>query len=128
MSKTNKTEFWISNVTKMNVCLSDLALTVPAWRHYNLLDDKHFSYNLEQLEKSAENGSLFRKRDKIKVRKVPPPEEIPSGEITLTQEPLFMTSKTLHSQVKIVEPKFEELEVSETEFIDDFTDMIDGEE
>jgi hypothetical protein len=112
----------------MNVCLSDLAITVPAYRHYNLLDDRHFSYNLEQLEKSAKDGSLFRKSDKIKVRKVPPPEEIKAGKITLSREPLFMTQNPLLSQVKIVEPKFEELDISETQFIDDFTDFTEDDE
>lgn len=121
MPNNKRTEFWITNITKMNVCLSDLRLTVPARRSMNLLDEKHFYYTLEQLEQSAKDGSLFRKNDRIKVRKVPPPEEKNFSGIYISKEPLFLAQKNLHSQVVIEEPKFEELEISETEFADEFT-------
>lgn len=117
MKKNNKYEFWISNVTDLNVCLRDLAYTVPARAHKNLLDERHFRYTREELEASKESGSLFRKRDKIKVRAVPPPEPVPPG-IYTSKVPLFMTQNPLWSQVRISEPKYEELEISPEEIAD----------
>ena len=72
MTKSNEKTFWITNISSRNVTLSDLYISVPAGTSLNLLDNKHYSFTTTQLIQSAENGSLFKKRDKIIVRKVPP--------------------------------------------------------
>jgi hypothetical protein len=118
--RNKKTEFWISNLSDKNVCLRDLALTIKARTNVNLLDSKHYSFNLEQLEKSAENGSLHAKSHLLRVRKVPPPEPLKTG-LHISRKPLFMSQNPLFSKVVIEEPKYEELEMSETEFIDELT-------
>ncbi len=69
-----KPVFWVTNVSPMNVTLADLAVNIRAFTTVNLLDEKHYKYTLDQLLKSEENGSIFKKRDKIKVRTLPPPE------------------------------------------------------
>ncbi len=71
IEKKREITFWVRNVSKMNVCLSDLRLTIPAKSNMNLLS-KHFSYSLDQLLLSLQSGSLFKKRDKIVLRKFPP--------------------------------------------------------
>ena len=63
-------EFWIINISKFGVSLSDLKLTIPPGRTMNLLS-KHFHYTAEQLEDSVTSGSLFKKSDKIKLRNAP---------------------------------------------------------
>ncbi len=70
MSKKN--EFWASNVSKLNVSLRDLGITIPSMKVVNLLNDKHYNFNIEQLELSATSGSLYNKRDKILIRQVAP--------------------------------------------------------
>ena len=60
-------EWWITNISNKNVTLADLALIVKAGCSLNLLDKKHFSYDIDVLEKSRSQGSIFKKRDKIKV-------------------------------------------------------------
>lgn len=67
-SNSNIAVFWVSNVSPRNVSLADLNLTIKAYSSANLMDTKHYSYTLERLQKSAANGSLFAKRDKIKLR------------------------------------------------------------
>lgn len=59
--------WWITNISDKNVCLADLAITVPAGQSWNLLDAKHFTFNIEQLALSRAEGSINAKRDKIKV-------------------------------------------------------------
>lgn len=104
-------EFWIKNISKMNVSLSDLQLVVPTGRSWNLLDSKHFRYTLEQLEKSAQDGSIFKKSDKIKVRNVPPTELVKPG-IYIASDPIEMQRNTkLRSLVTIEEKRYEELEI-----------------
>jgi len=120
MKKNKKYEFWISNVTDLNVCLKDLAYTVPARAHKNLLDERHFSYTREELEASQKSGSLFRKSNKIKVRAVPPPEPLKGGTFT-SKEPLFMAQNPLLSRIAITEPKYEELEISAEEIADELS-------
>jgi hypothetical protein len=73
-TSSKKRAFWVSNISPMNVTLADLALNIRAFSSVNLLDDRHYKYTIEQLLKSKESGSLFKKRDKIAVRDVPPPD------------------------------------------------------
>lgn len=104
-------EFWIKNISKMNVSLSDLQLVVPAGISWNLLDQKHFRYTPEQLEKSAKDGSIFKKSDRIKVRKVTPVEPVKPG-IYMATDPLeLQRASKFRSLVKIEEKRFEELEI-----------------
>src|SRR5580693_5747273 len=65
--------FWVTNTSPRNVTLADLALNIKAFTTVNLLDNKHYQYTPEQLQKSKETGSLFLKRHCIAVREVSPP-------------------------------------------------------
>jgi hypothetical protein len=73
MKTPPKPEFWVTNASDRNVTLADLAINIKAFRTVNLLDKKHYDFTLEQLIKSRESGSIFKKRDKILVRDLPPP-------------------------------------------------------
>jgi hypothetical protein len=52
--------------------ISDLRVTVRAGKSVNLLDDKHYKLKYEDIVKSAVSGSLFTKRDTLKVSDKPP--------------------------------------------------------
>lgn len=108
-------QFWITNISKKNVGLTDLRLTVPAKRSMNLMDTKHFHYTLEQLEASADSGSIFAKRDKIKVRSVPPEISVKPGLYVLNENRNIKP----RSQLKIVEKQYEELNVSDEKFAEE---------
>ena len=121
----DKREFWISNISNRNVSLSDLYISVPAMSTINLLDTKHYPFTLEQLQKSASEGSLFRKRNMIVVRKVGPYSTNIIHDIQLdTSSPMPQRS---HSAYEIKEEKFEELEVSDEEFAEQTADSISQE-
>lgn len=113
----NKRQFWITNASIRNVCLSDLRLYVPARKSLNLLDEKHFHYTLEQLLASQINGSLFNKRDKIFVRDVPPINIILPG---IYKSEQFL-SRPSRSNVTIEEKNYEELNFSDQKFADEMT-------
>lgn len=112
--------FWVTNITNLNVSLSDLNLTIPARRTMNLLDSRHFHYTLEQLQKSSEQGSLYKKSDKIKIRKVAPKLEPPSSVIQLSDD---RRQGTLYSSVKIIEKKYEELEITDEQSADEMSNL-----
>lgn len=120
----NQTEFWVSNVSDRNVTLRDLAISIKARSHVNLMDSRHYSYELEQLEKSAESGSLHAKRHLLRVRKVPPPDSIVPG-IYKSKKPMFLANNPLMSRLVLEEPKYEEFQISETDFINELTDIDD---
>lgn len=107
--KKPETTFWVTNISNMNVSLADLNLTVKAYSSVNLLDKKHYYYTLEQLTKSHESGSIFKKRDKIIVRKVAP--EVLKANIPLTRETFIPTRE--RSVLEIKEENYEELNLSE---------------
>jgi len=117
-------DFWITNISKMNVCLRDLNLTVKARSSINLMDLKHYRYTLEQLQKSAESGSLYRKSDKIKVCNVAP--TFRNKHIQLSKEPLARVNNPLFSTATVVEEKFEELLDNDIEMASDIADIIAG--
>lgn len=126
--KNNQKEFWVTNVSNKNVSLRDLALTIPAHRSMNLLDNRHFKYTLEQLELSVVSGSIATKSDKIKVRRVAPPITIKPG-IYKIDTPREVQ---MRSQVVIVERNLEDMleddesKMSDDKFALDFvTDEID---
>lgn len=113
-------EFWISNVSKKNVSLRDLRLSIPAMSHMNLLDKRHFNYSLDELNKSATSGSLFLKRNKIKVRKVAPEIAVKPG-LYKTTEPMYLAEHPELSQVVIENKIYPELQVSDEKFVEELT-------
>jgi hypothetical protein len=104
------TTFWITNMSSMNVTLSDLALNIRAFTTINLLDKRHYKYTLEQLLKSQESGSLFKKRDKIVVRKIPPPD--PEKNKTAIVYGSIIPDRT-RSLYNIKQEEYEELNVNQ---------------
>jgi hypothetical protein len=110
--KTNKS-FWITNISDCNVSLSDLNISVPAMSSVNLLDDKHYSFTNEQVKTSAQNGSIFRKRDKIVVRLVPPKIQLSQRPIDIVKNQILPNkSKSIY---EIKEEQYDELKIDEME-------------
>jgi hypothetical protein len=101
--------FWVTNICPMNVSLADLALTIKAYTSVNLLDKKHYQYTPEQLQKSFTSGSIFKKRDKIVIRKIAP--EILRANVPLTRETFIPTRE--RSLLVIKEENYEELNTEE---------------
>lgn len=118
-----KNEFWIVNVSKKNVTLSDLALSIPSGRSMNLLDNRHHHYTLEQIQQSAEKGSIYRKRDKIKIRKQAPQKIIEPGLQLAILPAVTSHIQGLPSLVTIEEKRYEELDISDEKFAEEFADL-----
>ena len=118
--KPKQPEFWITNISKRNVSLRDLRLSIPARSHMNLLDKGHFKFTIEELKKSAKEGSLFLKKDKIKVRETAPVIAVKPG-LYQSKEPLFLAENPELSQVRVEEKIYEELQISDEQFAEDLT-------
>lgn len=101
--------FWVTNICNRNVSLADLNLTIPAYRSVNLLDQKHYKYTLEQLEKSRTKGSLFAKRSIISIREVEP--TVIKPDFPMLYETYIPTRE--RSIFEINEKRYEELEFSD---------------
>lgn len=115
--------FWVTNISSRNVSLADLNLTIKAYSSVNLLDNKHYYYTLEQLEKSVKSGSIYKKRDKIVERKVAP--EVLQANIPLNRETFIPTRE--RSVYTIKQEHYEELNMSDEEFAYENSEML-GEE
>lgn len=117
----SKKEFWVTNVSKMNVSLADLALTIKSLTSVNLLDERHYYYTPEQLIKSATNGSLAAKKDKIVLRnKVP---EIIKSQMSCAKETVIPSRE--RSVLKIEQENYEELNVTDEQFADENADTAE---
>jgi len=115
-------QFWVSNISNLNVSLTDLGLTIPARKTVNLLDKKHYSFNKEELVKSATSGSLYKKKHNVVVRKVPP--------VTETKKMLEIDYNAAvpsrrRSVVQIENIRHEELELSDDIFAQQMADLTD---
>lgn len=117
----NKESFWVTNGSNMNVSLSDLNLTIRAYSSVNLLDSKHYSFTKEQLIKSAQEGSLFKKRNKIFVRNLAP--EIDKKKILFNREETIPSRE--RSVYSIKEEKYEELHLSDTDFASENAELAE---
>ncbi len=110
MKTSPKPEFWVTNMSPMNVTLADLAINIRAFSTVNLLDKKHYSFTLEQLVKSKESGSLFKKRDRISVRDFPPPRK--EKEVVPFIQSSVIPDRA-RSIYQIDEKEYEELNISQ---------------
>lgn len=110
--------FWITNISKRNVGLTDLALTVKKQSSVNLLDSRHYKYTLEQLEESAKSGSIFAKSHYIKVRKVPP--QIIEEKMLIVQGERVGLKK---SMVEIEIKEYDALDDSDEKFAENQADI-----
>lgn len=113
--------FWVTNISPMNVSLADLALTIKAYSSVNLLDKRHYPYTQDQLQKSFESGSIFKKRDKIVIRKIAP--EILKANVPLARETFIPTRE--RSTLVIKEENYEELNVSDEDFAKENADIVE---
>lgn len=121
----NEKEFWITNTSKLNVNLVDLKLVIKPYTSINLLDSKHYCYSLDEILKSYENGSLFKKRDKVVKRKIPP-HITNNNEITMKKD-AYIPSKE-RSIIKIDEEYYEELDLSDEKYAEENVDISDYEQ
>ena len=99
--------FWVTNISNRNVSLADLNLTIKAFSSVNLMDNKHYDYTMEQLEKSALNGSLAVKNRMVVVRKTPP--IVIEANVSMSRE-TFIPGRE-RSTLNITEEQYEELRV-----------------
>lgn len=113
--------FWVTNISKYNVSLSDLNLTIKAFSSVNLLDKKHYSYDVDQLVASKVYGSIYHKRNKIVIRDEAP--EIIKMNVPVLAE-TFLPSRE-RSIYSIKDEKYEELEMSDEDFAKENADMVD---
>jgi hypothetical protein len=116
-----KVSFWLTNLSNRNVSLADLNLTIKAFCTIDLMDSRHYYYNLEQLEKSAKSGSIYKKRKMLAVRKVAP--TIFKVNIPMVEE-TFVPSRE-RSVLLIKEEHYEELSVSDEDFANQNSDLVD---
>lgn len=119
LKKISKISFWVTNFSNRNVSLADLNVTIKAFSSVNLMDTKHYKYTLQQLEKSAKNGSLFKKKHFISIRKIEP--LILKLDIPLLKE-TYIPSRE-RSVLEIREETYEELVLSDEQFAADNSDL-----
>ena len=120
MNSKNKA-FWITNISKRNVSLADLNLTVKALSSINLLEEGHYYYTIEELEKSAKEGSIYNKRDKIFVRQVEP--EIFKMNVPFNKETFIPTRERSLYQIK--QEVYEELSLTDEAFAEENADIAE---
>lgn len=114
--------FWVSNISNRNVSLSDLNLTIKAYCSVNLLDSRHYNFTLEQLINSASKGSIFKKRNIIFVRKVPPYVQKNSIQI----DPNAIIPDRNRSLYKHKEEKYEELSITDEQFAEEDANLSES--
>lgn len=116
-----KNSFWLTNISKINICLSDLNLTIKSNSTVNLLDKKHYNCTLEQIEKSVSTGSISKKKDKLFIRQSPP-EFTKKNTLVTADEWIPSRGRSIYS---IKEQQYEELQVSDEEFAKENADIAE---
>jgi hypothetical protein len=118
--KTESPAFWLTNFSNRNISLTDLNLTVRAFSSINLLDSKHYSYTLDQLNLSVTKGSIFKKRKMLTVRQIAP--IVTKMNVPFNKE-TFIPSRE-RSILSIKEENYDELNLSDEEFAKDNADLV----
>lgn len=117
----SKSTFWVTNISKRDVALADLAITIRAMSSVNLLDAKHYPHlTVAILNKSEISGSLFKKQDKIKHRQIPPPE-VPKEKIQCdTQAVIPIRPRSI---LEVKEEKYDELNIVDDEILNNINNL-----
>ncbi len=120
-SDNEKPAFWVVNISKRNVCLSDLALTIPRGESWNLLDAGHFTYTYEELLASLRTGSLFKKRHIIKIGKGPP-VRLEAQQFEVSTRPIQIRKRSI-VDVNETEPDYDEMIWSDEQYANEMSDF-----
>jgi hypothetical protein len=112
-------EFWITNISKQAIALSDLGIDVLPMTSINLLSNG-YNITLEQAERSKAEGSIFKRSHSIIHRKVPPQAARKLTAFNPT-EPIFNPNGSAiqsraHSTVKVEDPHYEELSITDEQY------------
>ena len=113
-------EFWITNASNRDVSIGDLRFVIKAYSTINLMDKKHYRFTLESVKKSVSSGSIFNKRDKIFVRKVPPTNEIIL--IPVVEEGFPTRQRSL---VDVKYEHYQELDISDEQWAEENADIVE---
>ena len=120
MAKIKK-EFWITNISKTNISLSDLSLTINAFATVNLLDARHYYFTEEQINESLTSGSLYRKRDKL-IPRIKAPEKITKELLIDKTTPIPSRERSTYS---IKQENYEELEITDEQFAEQNAELAE---
>jgi len=120
-TKKKEFAFWITNISNRNVTLRDLGLNIKKYSSVNLLSS-HYHYTLEQIEKSIKEGSIFNKKNIIKIRKIEP-EPTKKKIIEVSDQPK-MSFKN-RSNIIIEEIEYEELKISNEQYANEAADIFE---
>ena len=116
-------EFWIINISNVNVMLADLCFNIPKGCYYNLLDAKHFHYTWDQIEKSAESGSLFKKSDKVKHV----PEKPNFGKKLRSEMSTIPAERKIRTVVKVEVVNYDAILFSDEQYAQEISEIFDEE-
>jgi len=123
MGKFNRGyQCWLTNISKNKIVLGDLRFTLKPLQTIDILDERHSSYTVEQVEASINGGSIGARLNKtIFIRRVEPPK-VPDRKIKISQTSFPYKQRTI---VEIEQPDYEELniEISDEEFANDNADI-----
>lgn len=120
---TQQNHFWVSNITKKTVNLSDLNVIIYPLRSINLLDNKHNTLTIEQLNKSSLSGSIKNKyKSKSIIIRMNPPD-IYKEILPFEDKAIFPTKQ--RSAVELENIKYEELNISDDEYATDNAELAE---
>ncbi len=106
------------------ISLGDLGILLQPYQSVNLLDSKHYIFTEVQIQESLANGSLYKRSDKIVVRKIPPPQIFKGpGKIGLDEKNQYPSK--IRSLLEHKEFNYDELQVSDEEYAKENADLAD---
>ena len=114
MTITMMKEIWITNFTKKDILIEDLGVKIPKMSIVNL-----FRYNLleENILKSIQSGSIFKKSKYIRVRHTAP--EFRKERKLVSDQPSIRLQKAGFTQEK---KEYDELRIDDELFSSQFGD------
>lgn len=120
-SKLQQSNYWLTNISKTAVRISDLGITLQPGKSINLLHPKlHLSINV--IEESVNNGSIKSRQSSLLIRRQPPLNK--NNNIIQKEVSAYPIIRRNPSAVRIVEKTFDEFEedkfISENKFAEEF--------
>ena len=132
MSNQNKKSFWITNLTKKDLRLGDLGISIKARSSINLLGN--YKLKPEQIYNSVINGSIARKVEihQLSIRKIPPIEfknhiQVDLSNFIPDRAKVLVDHKTVeYEELKVIDQDKEEQKIDEYKFAAEEADLLDS--
>lgn len=122
--KSIKEELWVSNISKTDITISDLGITIASFSTIDLFNFKKYPFlNKDLVIKSIQTGGISKRPEKLIIRMIAPEKQIIKN-LPVSSAPLIGSLYSKNA-IGLDKEKIEELELPEEAYAEENADFAE---